>query len=119
MPDLGTFTYDNLFAGKAEVVAGTETITGGAAYTRGTVLGIITASELCKPVDNAQADGSEAVYAILAEDVDTTGGDKEAVVYYTGEYNNNALTFGGDDTVADHRVAARKIGLFFKDTVSA
>lgn len=120
MPDLGTFEHDNLFAGHVQPVnVGVETITGGAAYTRGTVLGMITASELCKPVDNAQTDGSQVIYAILAEDTDATGGDVDAPVYYTGEFNSRKLTFGGDDTAADHRVAARKIGLFFKDTVPA
>ena len=114
------FNYDNLFAGHVQpVVAGEETITGSAAYTRGTVLGIITASELCKPVDDAQTDGSEAVYAVLAADADATDGDVFAPVYYTGEFNINALTFGGDDTAADHRVAAIKVGIFFKDTVPA
>lgn len=113
------FTYDSLFAGKVQpVVSGAETITGGAALTRGTVLGIITASGLCKPVDNSLSDGAQNVYAVLAEDADASGGDVEATVYYTGEFNENALTFGDDDTAADHKVGARNVGIFFKSTVS-
>jgi hypothetical protein len=113
------FAYDSLFAGKVQpVVAGAETITGGAALTRGTVLGIITATGLCKPVDDSLTDGAENVYAVLAEDADASGGDVEAPVYYTGEFNESALTFGGDDTAADHKVAARNIGMFFKSAVS-
>lgn len=113
------FTPDNLFAGKVQpVVSGAATITG-ASLTRGTVLGRITSGGSMKAVDSAQTDGSEEPYAVLAEDVDASGEDKEAVVYYTGEFNENALTFGGTDTADTHRAAARKIGIFFKDAVSA
>lgn len=119
MPDLGEFKYDNLFAGHvAPVVVGAETITGGA-FVRGTVLGLVTASGKLKAVDNAQTDGSEEVYAILARDTDASEGDVEAPVYYTGEFNERSLVFGGDDTAADHKVGARKLGLFFKNTVAA
>jgi hypothetical protein len=114
-----TFTFDNLFAGKIQpVVAGSETITG-AALARGTVLGLITASDKCVAVDGSLTNGAENVYAVLAEDVDASEGDVEAAVYYTGEYNENAVAFGGDDTVADHKVAARNVGIFFKPVVSA
>lgn len=113
------FNYDSLFAGKIQpVVAGAETITGGAAYTRGTVLGLITASGLCTISNSAAENGSENIYAILAEDVDATGGDVAAAVYYTGEYNVDALTFGGSDTAADRKQEARNVGIFFKPTVS-
>ena len=119
MPDLGEFKYDNLFAGHvAPVVVGAETITGGT-FVRGTVLGLVTASGKLKAVDNAQTDGSEEVYAILARDTDASEGDLEAPVYYTGEFNERSLVFGGDDTAADHKVGARKLGLFFKNTVAA
>lgn len=114
-----TFNYDNLFAGKIQpVVTGVETITGGN-FTRGTVLGMVTASELCTIVNSANADGSQTFYAVLAEDCDASAGDVDAVVYYTGEFNKNALTFGGTDTSDTHRVAARKVGAFFKNAVSA
>ncbi|MAY72071.1 MAG: head decoration protein [Halomonas sp.] len=114
-----TFTYDNLFAGKIQpVVAGSETITG-AALARGTVLGLVTASGKCVAVNDALINGAENVYAVLAEDVDASGGDVEAAVYYTGEFNETAVAFGGDDTVADHKQAARNIGIFFKPVVSA
>lgn len=114
-----TFTPDNLFAGHVQpVVSGSETITG-AAFTRGTVLGQVTADSKCVAVNNALSNGAQTVYAVLAEDVDASSEDKVAAVYYTGEFNTNALTFGGDDTVADHKRGARNVGIFFKDTVSA
>lgn len=114
-----TFTYDNLFAGKVQpVVSGSETITG-AALTRGTVLGRITASGKLVAVNDSLTNGAETPYAVLAEDVDASGADAVAPVYYTGEFNEDAVTFGDDDTVADHKVAARNIGIFFKPVVSA
>lgn len=115
-----TFTPDNLFAGHVQpVVSGSETVLAGNNLTRGTVLGLITASGKVKAVDDSLSDGAQNVYAVLAEDCDATSADEVAAVYYTGEYNINALTFGGDDTAADHKVAARNIGLFFKNTVPA
>lgn len=121
MPDLGEFKYDNLFAGHvAPVVVGAETITGGN-FKRGTVLGYVTAADKCTIIDSAvdPKDGSEIVYAILAKDTDASSEDVEAPVYYTGEFNERSLVFGGTDTVATHKVAARNIGLFFKNTVEA
>ncbi len=117
MPE--TFTPDKLFAGNVmPVVAGSETIVSGAgAIARGTVLGQITTGGKCKVLNSANSDGSQSVYAILAAAVDATSGDVVAPVYYTGEFNQAALTFGGSDTAATHKTAARKIGLFFKTTI--
>lgn len=114
-----TFTHDNLFAGHVQpVVAGAETITAGS-YTRGTVLGRISASDKCQICDSAAVDGSGDIYAILAEDTDASSGDVVAPVWYTGEFNKSALTFGGTDTAATRKQDARNVGIFFKDTVPA
>lgn len=117
----GSFTPDNLFAGTQvqPVVADEVVIASGAGVlTRGTVLGKITASDKCVAVDNALTNGAENIYAILAEDVDATSADVTTAGYFTGEYNESALTFGGDDTAADHKDAARAIGIFFKTNVA-
>lgn len=115
-----TFESDNLFAGHVQpVVAGSETLLAGqGVLVRGTVLGSITASSKLKTVDSAQSDGSQTVYAILAADTDTTDGDIEGPVYYTGEYNKNELVFGGSDTADTHKTQARNIGIFFKDVIA-
>lgn len=117
-----SFNYDNLFAGTQvqPIVADEVTIASGAGVvTRGTVLGKITASGLSKAVDSTQTDGSEEVYAILAETVDATSADTKAPAYFTGEYNEAALTFGGSDDADTHRDAARGLGIFFKTNISA
>ena len=114
-----TFTPDNLFAGKVQpVVSGSETITG-ADLVRGTVLGQVTSDGKCVAVDDSLANGAQNVYAVLAEDAAASGADVVAAVYYTGEFNESALVFGDDDTAADHKRAARDVGIFFKTAVSA
>lgn len=116
-----TFVYDNLIAGSAmPAVPGTETIVSGAGeLARGTVLGMVTASGKLTIVNSTKDDGSQTVYAVLAEAVDATAADVVAAVYYTGEFNEASLVFGGTDTADDHRVAARKVGVFFRKAVSA
>jgi hypothetical protein len=120
------FAPDNLFAGTqvASVVAGSETIlSGSGVVVRGTCLGKISAAGAsqykCVPVNSANSNGSQTIYAILAETVDATSADKKAPVYYTGEYNETKLIFGGADTINTHRTAARNIGIFFKPVVPA
>lgn len=117
-----TFTADNLFAGTQvqPVVADAVTIvTGAGVLARGTALGKITATGKCAVVDSAAVNGAATIYAILAEGVDATSADVEAPVYFTGEFNEAALTFGGTDTADTHRDAAKAIGIFFKTNIPA
>lgn len=119
-----TFEPDNLFAGTqvASVVADEVTLAADqGVLVRGTVLGKVTSSGECVIVDSATegtSAGSGVVYAVLAEDTDTTGAATPAPAYFTGEYNERELVFGGTDTADDHRDAAKKIGIFFKDTIA-
>lgn len=115
-----TFAFDKLFAGNVmPIVAGAGTVVSGAgALARGTVLGLITASGKLTPVLSSASDGSKDVYCVLAQDVDATSADKTAEVYFTGEFNETALVFGGSDTADTHRVGARKVGIFFKKSIA-
>lgn len=114
-------TYDDLFVTGSgfPVVVDYVTIASGNNYKRGTVLGIVTASEKAVAVDSTKETGEGSAYAILASDTDATAADIVAPVYLTGEYNGNALIFGGTDTVATHKVALRKIGIFVKSAQPA
>lgn len=109
MTTIGTFKYDNLFAGTAEVVR--DTIIAGEELKRGDVVGIITQSGKAVKVDSTKSDGSEKPYGIVADDAVA---DKPVVLYLTGEFNENALNFGGTDTADTHRKALRDIGIFLK-----
>lgn len=105
-------------------------------YLRGTVLGLVTMGPgdapedplvplppedyILVPVDKAATDGSEKVYAILADSIDVETDDYvTAPVYLTGEFNELALIFLSGDDPADHRLSARDRGIFFKINVPA
>lgn len=115
--NLGSFVPDSLFAGNKVPVA-TEGITlakSQGIVKRGTVIGLITASGLAKAADSTKTDGTQTPYAILADDLDTTGTvDVKATAYISGYFNKDALTFGGTDTVATHKVALRTLGIYLK-----
>ena len=93
-------------------------VSGAGALVKGTVLGRITTGGKFKTVNTANSDGSEAPYAVLAEDADATSADTLATVYLTGSFNQAALTFGGTDTYATHKVAMRKLCLFVKPVIA-
>jgi hypothetical protein len=106
--------YDQLIVGSFPTVMDGVTLKAGTSYKRGSVLGIITAEGKAVLVDSSKADGSQNPYAILAEDVDATASDKVGPVYLTGEFNQNALTFGGTDTASTHNAALRNLSIFLK-----
>jgi len=108
--DQGGYTPDNLVAGEFPAVQRIETITGGAAYPRGAVLGRITASGLYVLSDASATDGSQKPAAILAEPIDTTSGETQAVVYHSGEFNSNALTYGAGHDASSVWNSFRNVG---------
>lgn len=110
---------DNLIAGPSDVIAVEVTIASGAGkLSRGSVLGKITATGLCKIVNSAGADdGTKTAYAILAEDVDATSSNVVTSAYVAGEFAEDALTFGGNDTADTHRYAMQSIGLIIRPSV--
>jgi hypothetical protein len=119
MSETHTYTPDNLIAGGFPLTTGGVTVASGQNLTRGSVLGLKTADEQGVLVDSAATDGTENPYCILAEDVDASEAEVEAPVYLSGEFNEDALVFGGSDTIADHRAALRDLSLFTATNVSA
>ena len=114
------FTPDNLFAGHVmPKVTDIGVIAAGQSLSRGAVLGRVTADGKLKLLDKSAVDGSQDVYAILAEAVDATTEDKSAPVLLTGEFNENVLTLAEGTTVADIKASARAIGIFIKSAVKA
>lgn len=110
---------DKLIAGDFPIVTESVTIASGASLKRGTVLGIVTASGKCAIVNSALTDGTQSPKYVLLEDADASAGDRIATVGVTGEYNANALIFGGTDTYATHKVALRALCIFLKTTLAA
>jgi hypothetical protein len=115
--NFGSTTPDNLFAGTTHPVdiKGITILTGQGVLARGTVIGIITASGKGKKVDSASVDGSQVADCILTDEIDTTAGDVVTSAYISGEFNRDALIFGGTDDAADHEATLRTKGIFLKD----
>ena len=84
--DQGFTIADNLLAGEFPRVSIVATITGGS-YEKGTVL---------SKSDDKYTICSDEPEAILAETVDASSKDKQAVIYLTGEFNLAALNAGVD-----------------------
>lgn len=108
----GTYSPDALFSGDFKAVSTKATILTGQVITRGSVLGTITSGGKMILSLSAAGDGSQVPNAILAEDVDATAADVEAMVYLTGEFNEDALTIGTGHTAASIRQGLRERGIF-------
>lgn len=102
--DQGSTTADNLFAGEFPRVAVLATISGGK-FERGTVLGFKSGGL----VDGKMTISKVAPEAILAENVDASSEDKQAVVYLTGEFNISALKANVDVETLIDKLRAKSI----------
>ena len=105
----------NLLANDDDITTRKVTIVGGAAHVRGEVIGKITASGKYALSAAAAADGSETPDLVLAEDVDATGGDREAIAYETATVVSTALILGAGHTVASIREGLRGKGIKIDD----
>jgi hypothetical protein len=105
------FTPDRLIAGDEEILSRKVTILTGQTLVRGAVLGKITASGKYILSLSGASDGSEVPDAVLAQDVDATAADKEAMAYFTGRFNQDALTIGTAHTAASIREGLRVKGI--------
>ena len=115
----GVFTPDNLIAGDFPIRTEKVVLISGQNVIRGTVLGVITASGKYNKSLSAAGDGSQNVFAIAAESVDASAGDKELVVYLSGDFNEDQLTFGTGHTAASTFAALRNLSIFLHKPVNA
>ncbi len=95
----GETTADNLLAGEFPRVSVLATITGGK-YERGTIL---------SKSDDAYTICTSDPEAVLAEAVDATSEDKQAVVYLTGEFNSSALKASVEVSTLIDKLRAKSI----------
>lgn len=112
--DQDSTTADNLLAGEFPRSSSLVTITG-ASYVRGSVLGKVTTSAEYTLSVSTATNGSQTPCAILAENVDASSEDKQAVVYFTGEFNGAALTLGGSHTLDSIADSLRAKSIFIKN----
>ena len=71
------------------------------------------------PAVATAVDGSAIPSAILANQTDATGGAANAGVYYTGEFNQNYVTYDNSFTLAQLTTLLRPFSIFLKPAVSA
>jgi len=119
MSSTDSYTPDRLLAGCCCLVSDTALLVSGQNLKRGAALGKITASGKLTLLNSASSDGSQTIFAILAADCNASTADTTCAVYIAGEFNSNAVTFGGTDTAATHKAAARALEIWFKDPVKA
>lgn len=98
-------TVDNLFATSViPAMSDFMTIAAGQTLVRGAL--VDETGTLC----GATSD----VFAVVADDIDTTEGAKEVAVYLTGEFNEKALKVADGTTVGDMKKSARKVSIYIK-----
>lgn len=111
------YTPDDLIAGDYPIQTDTVTILAGENRVRGDVLGRVTASKKHIHSLSAAVDGSQTPDAILVEDCDATAGDKQALVYLSGEFNDDKLGYGTGHDAASVKEAFRKGPIFIKSSL--
>lgn len=126
MPAYESVPYDNLIAGMVQPIVTQSIIinqAAGAVYTRGTVLArtgfTSDGTWVCTIVNSAATPEAEKVpVAILADvEVDATVTQQRATSYVQGEFNRDALKFGGTDTIATHEAALNNAKLYTKRVI--
>ena len=107
-------TFDQLIGGAdpAPLQKNLTLLTGQGILKRGSVLGIGTTDGKARLVNSSASDGSQTAKYILSEDTDTTDSDVIAPAYQAGMFNVEYLTFGGEDTIAQHETSLRLEGIY-------
>jgi len=118
-----TRDYDNLLVGGVEYVTERATLVSGQDVVRGEALGKITSGGKLTTWGSGGSDnGHRTFYAIAAEDVDATGGDKGISVYLKGDFYRDNIVISGEasaDDVGDIVATARDIGIFLIDSIDS
>jgi hypothetical protein len=117
--DQGEYVPCNLLAGEFPRVERLVTIISGQTLTKGSVLGKITASGKFTLSLTASNDGSEIPDAVLAEDIDASAGDAQAVVYFSGEFNTKGLVLGTGHTIESISTPLRSKNISLRQNLSA
>lgn len=113
---VGQGTHGTAFANQV----GFTITSGGTACVAGDyfLLTVAAGSGKLKAVDSTATDGSDKPVGVLTEDIDAGASDMACVYYETGQFNVNALSFGGTDTIDNHRAALRALGIWAVEVTS-
>lgn len=111
-------TYDELIGGTAVAVMTANVtiakLSAAAAYKRGTLLGVVTASGKYAIVDSAASTGEKVASVVLAQNVAVgTDNDVVATVYTRGIFNREKLLVkDAGDNATKHEDELRKVGIY-------
>lgn len=126
MPAYESVPYDRLIAGMVQPIVTQSIIIeqdADAQFERGTVLArtgfAADGTWICTIVDSAATEDSGKIpVGILADDeVNAAEADVRATAYVQGEFNRDALIFGGTDTIATHEAALNDNKIYTKRVV--
>lgn len=107
-----SYTPKEIIAGDFPLVTRSGVLAAGQNLKRGAVLGRITASGKLVLSASAASDGSQGVFAVLAdEEADATAGDVGITFYVTGQFYAPNLTFGAGHTADSSRDTLRGLGI--------
>ncbi len=118
--NVGTVGYDNLIMGVevSPIVKGITLKGGNGILSRGSVIGVITASGIGVIADKVAVDGSQLAVGVLCDDVDTgvagTVATSIGSVYIAGVLNEDALIFADGTAFADYERELRTLGIYTK-----
>lgn len=117
-----SYSPDRLIAGDGQGLVTREVVLtesqSQGALLRGAVLGTADDSDYAR-VHQTGSYGAATASAILAQDADPSGGDVNAIVYVSGEFNEDSLTLGGTVTLAQVQLALQNRSIHLKAPVSA
>jgi hypothetical protein len=114
-----SFEFDNLIAGSQKAIVQTPgTVRISESFSRGQLLGKLTATGKWQVLDfDAIANFND--YGIAVEAVDTTDGSEDkTTVYVEGEFNENEVLFGYNDTADDWRAKLADHGIYLRKAVT-
>lgn len=113
-PTQDTYNYDDFVLGETE---GTElvTIATGQTLEAGQVLAKSTADGEYYAYDPVGTDGLNEISRILKDDVDTSTGAAEALVWKGGKYDKDAIVGIDFETDFAAELTAEKFNIYFEE----
>lgn len=113
-----SLTYDNLIAGSQKrLVTRPATIRMGEAFSRGALLGRLTATGKWQVIDEDNASSCNE-FGIATEAIDSTAGEVLTDVFVEGEFSENGVIFSYSDTADDWRETLVAHEIYLRKTVS-
>ncbi len=121
---IGDFEFDALIAGEKQPII-TKGITLAAAQgvlSRGTLIGVVTATKLAVLCDSTKSDGSQIPEYILGATCDTGAAgatlNVPTIAYQTGIFNRAAIITAAGQDINAFEQQLRQVGILLRDTIA-